>query len=137
MKDTRQTFPREERLKSVKEISGLFEKGLTFLCYPVKVVWSEKTYDPDCPLQVAFSVSKKNFKKATGRNSLKRKMKEAYRLNRWRIGEQLNGRSLNCMFVYIAREKLAFPVIEKGIRDALYRIVRTRSEIPGSKASKE
>lgn len=127
MSGTRYTFPREERLKSVKEISGLFEKGHTFLCYPVKVVWSEKQAAQDCPLQVAFSVSKKNFKRATERNSLKRKMKEAYRLNRRRAIEQLNGRSLNCMFVYIARERLSYSMIEKGMRDALNRIARAKS----------
>ena len=132
MVDTRFTFPREERLKSVKEISGLFDKGHTFLCYPVKVVWAEKSPDNEYPLKVAFSVSKKNFKKANERNSLKRKMKEAYRLNRQKTVEQLKGRNLNCMFIYIAREQLPYSAIDKAIRDALNRIVRLKSGIPGS-----
>lgn len=132
MSGTHFTFPREERLKSVKEIAGLFEKGHTFLCYPVKVVWTEKTPDSEYPIKVAFSVSKKNFKKANERNSLKRKMKEAYRLTKWRTGEQIKNRSLNCIFIYIAREKLPYAVIEKAIRDALNRMARAKPGIPGS-----
>lgn len=132
MSGIRFTLPREERLKSVREISGLFEKGRAFLCYPIKVVWVEVPPGYEYPIQVAFSVSKKNFKKAAERNKLKRKMKEAYRLNRLKAAEQLKGHSLNCMFIYIAREILPYSVIEKGMRDALYKITRLKSAFPES-----
>jgi ribonuclease P protein component len=55
-----------------------------------------------------FSVSKRNFKKATDRNLLKRRMREAYRLNK----AALPGTSkLQMAYIYTAKEILMFDEI--------------------------
>src|SRR6202789_4717118 len=76
------TFKKEERLCNKKLIDGLFHNGSSFLCYPFKVSWLVIDQSGVYPAQIVFSVSKKRFKKAVDRNLIKRRMREAYRLNK-------------------------------------------------------
>ena len=75
------TLHKEERLCSQKIIGDLFTSGESFLAYPLKVVFLKTDLDSS-PVQAAFTVSKRNFKRAVKRNLLKRRMREAYRLNK-------------------------------------------------------
>lgn len=120
------TFSRKERLKSVKEISKLFESGKSFLVYPIKVVWVETANDLPFPVQAAFSVSKRNFRLATDRNTLKRRMKEAYRLNKFLLYEKLSTLKINCIFIYVAREELTSSVIAKSMKTVLAKLAKAR-----------
>jgi len=122
----RHTFSRRERLKSVRAIAKLFESGKTFLVYPIKVVWVEAINDFPFPVQAAFSVSKRNFRHATDRNKLKRRMKEAYRLNKFLLYEKLSTQKISCIFIYIAREELTSAVIRKSMKTALAKLGKTQ-----------
>ena len=118
----RHTFSSKERLKSVKEISKLFESGKSFLVYPIKVVWVETANELPFPVQAAFSVSKRNFRHATDRNKLKRRMKEAYRLTKFQLYEKLSTQKISCIFIYIAREELSSAVIGKSMKTAMVKL---------------
>jgi ribonuclease P protein component len=76
------TFEKEERLCNKKLIDGLFHNGSSFLCYPFKASWMFIDGPQQFPVQILFSVSKKRFKRAVDRNLIKRRMREAYRLNK-------------------------------------------------------
>jgi ribonuclease P protein component len=76
------TFKKEERLCNKKLIDGLFHNGSSFLCYPFKVSWMLANGEQQFPAQIVFSVSKKRYKRAVDRNLIKRRMREAYRLNK-------------------------------------------------------
>ena len=76
------TFKKAERLCSKKTIEKLFAEGKSFLSFPLKVVVLEMPDSGEYKAQAAFTVSKKIFKKAVKRNLVKRKMREAYRLNK-------------------------------------------------------
>jgi len=76
------TFTKEERLCNKKLIDELFHNGSSFLCYPFKVSWLITSEPQPFPAQVLFAVPKKRYKLATDRNLLKRRMREAYRLNK-------------------------------------------------------
>ncbi|KYG81820.1 ribonuclease P protein component [Roseivirga ehrenbergii] len=74
-------FPKEERLHSKKLIQELFEKGSSFYLYPFKVMYLP--YSPEKSVnQFLVSVAKRRFKNAVDRNLIKRRVKEAYRLNK-------------------------------------------------------
>lgn len=75
-------LPKNERLYAEKLIKELFNEGSSFFLYPFKVLFLKKTELINQPNQVLFSVSKKKMRKATDRNFIKRRLKEAYRLNK-------------------------------------------------------
>src|SRR5690606_27863484 len=62
--------------------STLFKDGSSFLFYPFRVTWITSTEPQAYPAQVLISVPKKRFKRSVDRNLLKRRMREAYRLNK-------------------------------------------------------
>jgi ribonuclease P protein component len=57
------------------------------------------------PAQVAFSVSKKQFKHATDRNLLKRRLREAYRHQKAALYTQLQANQLQMAFCFIYKTK--------------------------------
>ncbi len=74
------TLSKEERLCSKRSIDGLFAKGSSFVLYPFRFVVLQ-SHDEQ-PAKILFSVSKRKFRKAVDRNLIKRRMREAYRLNK-------------------------------------------------------
>ncbi|WP_342769427.1 ribonuclease P protein component [Mucilaginibacter oryzae] len=79
---TMYTFKKEERLCNKRLIDKLFHNGSSFLCYPFRVSWLLNTEPQLYPAQILFSVSKKRYKHAVDRNTIKRLMRETYRLNK-------------------------------------------------------
>nr|WP_294948141.1 ribonuclease P protein component [uncultured Mucilaginibacter sp.] len=76
------TFKKEERLCNKKLIDGLFHNGSSFLCYPFRASWMLSDTEQQFPVQILFAVAKKRYKRAVDRNLIKRRMREAYRLNK-------------------------------------------------------
>jgi ribonuclease P protein component len=103
------SFTKEERLHKRKDIQELFEKGSSFYVYPFKVFWSPQKVVENT--QILVSVSNRNFKRAVDRNLLKRRMREAYRLNK----SKLSGKPLQVAFVFTAKQIMPFKEIESKI----------------------
>jgi len=79
------TFKKEERLCNKKLIDKLFHNGSSFLCYPFKASWLVIDEPVNFPAQILFSVSKRRYKHAVDRNLIKRRTREAYRLNKQQL----------------------------------------------------
>jgi ribonuclease P protein component len=103
-KQERYFLGKEDRLKSRKSIDLLFKKGKSFSHFPFKVFWMQATSDH--VLQAAFSVSSRNFKKATDRNRIKRLMRESYRLQKNTLSEALKTgqKKITLFIIYTGRE---------------------------------
>jgi ribonuclease P protein component len=111
------TFSRFEHLKSRKLIDELFTDGSSLVSAPVRLLWKSTEADIPSRVQAGFTVPKKQFKRAVDRNLLKRRMREAYRLNKKIIFDNLTvkDKPLVLMFVYTAKTIAEYKAIEKGI----------------------
>ena len=67
------------------------------------------------------------FKRAVHRNLLRRRMREAYRLNHASFTAFLKEAQIHLavMFIYIDKEQLDYNKIEKGMKQALSKIQKT------------
>jgi ribonuclease P protein component len=114
----KKTLPKSERLCSVKAISALFdrksESNFSDFSFPIKIVYNQNAENEGFS-QVVFSVSKKGFKKAVDRNTIKRRMKEAYRLHKTYLSEIPK----HIIFIYISKKIEDYTQIEKGMIAAL------------------
>lgn len=119
------TLHKEERLCGQKTIEELFASGESFLAFPLKVVFLKTELSQSFPVQAAFTVSKRNFKRAVKRNSLKRRMREAYRLNKPDLYSKLALKNLQIavMFVYIGKDIAEYPVFEKAMISAFKKLL--------------
>ena len=74
------------------------------------------------PIQFALSVPKKAFKRAVDRNILRRRVREAYRLNKVELYKFVKNNPLHAekrfafMVLYTAKEEMPYSEIEKGIK---------------------
>ncbi|MBI1225847.1 MAG: ribonuclease P protein component [Bacteroidetes bacterium] len=117
------TFKKAERLKSLKIIGGLFKDGQSFGVYPLRLFWSAQPMpEGGLPVQFTVSVAKKNFKSAVARNRIKRKVREAWRLNKHRLYRKLedNPQQYVCMVLYVAKEDLPSSQIEKAMQTMIH-----------------
>lgn len=121
------TLSKNERIHSKKTIQELFSKGSSFYLHPFLVKFAPAQEENSHSLLV--SVSKRKFKNATDRNLLKRRVKEAYRLNKSEIQPLLEEprKPLNIAFVYGAKEQLSFDFIEKKLILVLKRLLKEQS----------
>jgi ribonuclease P protein component len=83
------SYNKFEKLKSRKQIELLFAKGKSISAFPVKVFYLPVENTPMHPVKVGVGVSARNFKKAVDRNTIKRRMREAYRLHKLPLHEHL------------------------------------------------
>ena len=111
------TLKKAERLNSKKLIEELFQKGSYFYFYPFKIFYLKEPASTNH--QVLISVPKRTFKKAVERNKLKRRIREAYRLNKEKLAVSEN---LLLGYIYTSRKIENYNVIESGVIKALTKL---------------
>lgn len=109
---------KSERLCREKEIQHLFQKGASLLFYPIRITYLPLPAGALCS-QALFSVPKRHFRRAVDRNKIKRRMREAYRLNKAALPP---ARPHQLAFVYIGTDLAPYEVIQKSLVRALEKI---------------
>jgi len=109
MENHRNTYPKDEKLKSRATIDLLFTGGKSVSKYPLRLVYVPQP-EPGSITQMGVSVSKKYFKKATDRNYFKRVLRETYRHHKGILYQNLD-KPYAFMFLYQTKDRLSFEEI--------------------------
>ena len=120
----KQTFTKDERLRKKILISKLFQEGSSFFVYPIRASWLPSTVPGNYPVQVLISVPKQLIRKAVNRNKIKRRMREAYRKNKFIMYEFLeqNQGTLILALTYTSKEILPYNLLQEKIIVLLQRL---------------
>ena len=127
------TLHKAERLNRKKVIEKMFAGGSrSFSLFPLRVVWMP-VEDLGAPVSILVSVSKRRFKRAVKRNRVKRRVREAYRLNKQPLQEvvEQTGCPVAVAFIYLSDRIAGSDVIAARMRTALQRISETLSASKG------
>jgi ribonuclease P protein component len=122
----RATLSKSERLSREQLIASLFEAGQSFLSSSLIVYYKVNPLPESVPAQFLASVSKRKFPRAVDRNTVKRRLKEAYRLNKHPLYRHLVAKNLqlSVAFIYNDKKITSFNDIESKIKVALSELIK-------------
>lgn len=114
---------KQERIKSSREIEVLFQQGSKWSSYPLLIFYKVNP-NTNKLIRAAFTVSKKNYKRAVDRNRIKRLMREAHRLNKSILYDYFpENTQVDLIYVYIGKEILSFAQIEEKTKNFIAKLV--------------
>ena len=123
MSKKRAAFPPNERLSRKCHVDSLFQKGASFVAYPLRVIYlpiDKEWAEADVALLV--SVSKKKLKHAVDRNYIKRRVRESYRLRKHDLLLRYAGmdKKLLIAFLYLDNTKASYEKIDQAMTKAMH-----------------
>ncbi len=124
-KTTRYTLGKQERLKSRKQIEHLFKEGKSFSVPPLRVYYTACPLPiANCSLQFGVAVGTRHFKKAVDRNRVKRLIREAWRLQKNDLKQQLDtaNQQLHVFFIFTGKEVPDYKLIAEKTGVALQKL---------------
>jgi ribonuclease P protein component len=122
------TFNKEERLCSRKYLDLLFKNGSSFLLYPYRVSHLYVPAEHQFPVQVVINVAKKRYKRAVDRNQIKRRSREAYRLQKEQELYALLPESEELLLLslqFVGKKIYDYSFLEKKLAAAFKKLVLT------------
>lgn len=118
---------KSEKLCSKLEIEKLYAQGTSIIVYPLRAVWMVVPAQEDkhtVPARFLISIPKKRIRHAVDRVLLRRRTREAYRLNREILHDatEASGKTVLIGFNWLANEHRDYATIERSMRDLLVKI---------------
>lgn len=89
------------------------------------MTFTEESASPS--VEVLFSVPKRYHKRANKRNLLRRRTKEAYRLNKQTITDaaSASSKAIDIAIIYSVKERLPYKTIDNAVRRILQEVAST------------
>mgnify|MGYP006109434397 FL=1 len=117
-------FPKKQKLCNETAIKNMFSNGKSFAVDPIRLVWKEEFNSDEVALKSIIVVPKKKLNLAADRNVMRRRMKEAYRLQKTAIESFLKSENiqLSIALIYQVEEILPYKTIEEKIKLILSRL---------------
>ncbi|MBK9737539.1 MAG: ribonuclease P protein component [Saprospiraceae bacterium] len=115
----------DHRLKSKIIIDKLFVHGQSHFVYPIKMMYmTVDGYDAFSGVQYGVSVSRRTFKKSVDRNKIKRRLREAIRLNDQNLLDFSSAQKdyTAIMFIFVGKELLEYKVIDRAVKKLLKKL---------------
>ena len=116
---------KKERLSKEIWIQELFEKGSSFYFHPFKVLYLPHPDAGSTVNEVLFSVPKRLFKRAVDRNKVKRRLREAYRLNK---SELTAAKKWLIAYIYTAKTILPSETFQQKVLGTIQKISSLKDE---------
>ena len=117
------SLSKNERLKSKKNIDTLFLNGKAFFVFPysVKYLIFDELINQEEALKLVASVPKRKFKRANKRNTIRRRLKESYRINKVELKQLLINKikSMHLLITYNVSEELPYQEMNEKMKKVL------------------
>lgn len=121
---------KDEKLCSRTAVERVFGEGKSLMAFPLRAAYRLRPTG-DHPVQFLISIPKKRIRKAVGRVTLRRRVREAYRLNRRTlltpVLEQC-GQGVDIAFVYLDTSPAPYSLINEKMCLLLQRIAQAAAE---------
>lgn len=121
-------FRKDQRLNKEADITPIFQSGRACFAFPIKCIYKQVPLAEGPPCRVLIVAGKSYLKRAHKRNAVKRRMREAYRLNIHTIVPPV-GQGLNMALLYVGRNVRPYAEIERSIKSIFKDIVH-QLELP-------
>lgn len=116
---------KSEKLRSRTAVELLFGEGKSLMAFPLRAVYRLRPRG-EAPVQFLITIPKKRIRKAVMRVTLRRRTREAYRLNRHELLAPLQqlGIGVDIAFVYLDSNPAPYSVISEKVVALLSRIAQ-------------
>lgn len=121
---------KDEKLCSRTAVERLFGEGKSLMAFPVRAAYRLRPRG-EHPVQFLISIPKKRIRKAVLRVTLRRRVREAYRLNRRELlfpALEQEGLGVDIAFVYLDSSVAPYDVIQEKVTALLTRIAQAAAE---------
>ena len=117
-------FPKKQKLCSETIIKEMFSNVKSFTTSALRLVWKEDNGKDEVTIKSIIVVPKKKIRLAVKRNIIRRRMKEAYRLNKIELENILKDKKLqlNIAIIYQKDKILPYKTLEEEIKLILERL---------------
>ena len=123
---------KDEKLCSRTAVNLLFDEGKSLMAFPLRAAYRLRPQG-EHPVQFLISIPKKRIRRAVQRVTLRRRVREAYRLSRRDLLQPTlaeSGWGVDIAFVYLDNTPAPYSVIQEKMTTLLQRIAHAATQQP-------